>query len=261
MTGRLLALMVVAMLVPACGTDTPAEDGGATSDSGMRSDAALDGALPTTDGSVPVVDGSVDDASVAMDGSIPELDSSTPTDDGAVGADASADTCMRNRECAGDTFCLHPTGSCDAPGTCVAVPTTEDCTGMTIDPVCGCDGNTYGAACIAEMSRVSVDTVGACPAPVVCPDTPPVSCCYQASDCGGGGGGGGFGMRCAGADCAADPAVAGVCKGRPGSPGACWVDGDCRLSGPGATCVGATICPCGGLCEVPDSPGTCTVPG
>jgi Kazal-type serine protease inhibitor domain./Protein metal binding site. len=48
--------------------------------------------------------------------------------------------------------------------------------------------------------------------------------------------------------------VSGVCKQVP-PPGACWSDADC---GPGQECVGASVCPCGALCILPDHPGKCT---
>ena len=46
--------------------------------------------------------------------------------------------------CAPGQFCDHPPGSCDisdAAGTCVDVPGA--CLAI-FDPVCGCDGKTYG---------------------------------------------------------------------------------------------------------------------
>lgn len=47
----------------------------------------------------------------------------------------------------------------DAAGTCVEVP---DACPQVIDPVCGCDGETYNNACAAAQHRVSVLHAGAC---------------------------------------------------------------------------------------------------
>jgi len=39
----------------------------------------------------------------------------------------------------------------------------EDCMCITIyQPVCGCNGNTYGNACVAECSGITEFTLGAC---------------------------------------------------------------------------------------------------
>jgi hypothetical protein len=93
----------------------------------------------------------------------------------AIGLDASeyyvplrAPTACGSRglgECAEGSFCAFPPGAdcgrADAPGTCAPKP--EVCT-FQFDPVCGCDGQTYGNACTAASAGVSVEFAGECPA-------------------------------------------------------------------------------------------------
>lgn len=66
-------------------------------------------------------------------------------------------------ECGAGLFCQHQAGAlcgaADAPGECVAIP--EVCT-FIFDPVCGCDGNTYGNACEAAANQVGIFELGEC---------------------------------------------------------------------------------------------------
>ena len=66
-------------------------------------------------------------------------------------------------ECPDGTFCAFPAGAdcgrADAPGLCSFRP--EVCITL-FDPVCGCDGNTYGNSCSAAAAGVSVEFDGPC---------------------------------------------------------------------------------------------------
>lgn len=104
----------------------------------------------------------------------------TPAEDIAAtdstGADASAmstggvatgEVCggIAGIQCSTETdYCASPVGQCgtaDVAGVCTARP--EFCTEQ-YDPVCGCDGETYGNACQAATAGVNVQSAGECSA-------------------------------------------------------------------------------------------------
>jgi hypothetical protein len=66
--------------------------------------------------------------------------------------------------CAPDEYCAYLEGAycgaADAEATCQKRPEACD---MISDPVCGCDGQTHGNACVAAMAGTGVMHAGPCP--------------------------------------------------------------------------------------------------
>ena len=67
-------------------------------------------------------------------------------------------TCTSNAQCGRGEFCgFSEAGACGGAGTCTRRP--EACIAL-YNPVCGCDGRTYGNACSAASSGVNVASNG-----------------------------------------------------------------------------------------------------
>ena len=78
------------------------------------------------------------------------------------------ETCdgMAALKCKASLWCEHPAGECsvaDGAGTCVK-ESGAFCAAI-FQPVCGCDGKTYGNDCERQMAMVSKDRNGACRTP------------------------------------------------------------------------------------------------
>jgi hypothetical protein len=106
---------------------------------------------------------------------------SDPTDDGldcqsyasCPGGVGPGEECATGDCCPPGYYCAKPTGDCTGPGLCAPIP--EMCT-RELNPVCGCDGQTYPNACEAAGAGVSVDHVGEC-------DGGPAGRCNDNGDC------------------------------------------------------------------------------
>jgi len=72
---------------------------------------------------------------------------------------SSPSLCMSNGGCSTGHYCAKEDGDCGGTGNCRQRP--HICFDVW-DPVCGCDGATYGNACEAAAAGASVDYQGAC---------------------------------------------------------------------------------------------------
>lgn len=87
-------------------------------------------------------------------------------------------------QCSAVQVCIYTPNNCqiaDNIGTCVDRP--EFCTEQ-YDPVCGCNGATYGNECEATAAGVSIDHSGECEvAPQVCGGIAGISCANATDVC------------------------------------------------------------------------------
>ncbi|HEU5073266.1 MAG TPA: hypothetical protein VFU02_03820 [Polyangiaceae bacterium] len=68
--------------------------------------------------------------------------------------------CLTDADCRAGEYCWGD--GCTAPGGCVDVgDMAEDC-GVTLDPVCGCDGTSYTSAACADQRGVRIASDGEC---------------------------------------------------------------------------------------------------
>jgi hypothetical protein len=170
-------------------------------------------------------------------------------------------TCANSGQCPPGFYCQTPVGQCGGPGQCVPMPVV--CPAI-FNPVCGCDGQTYGNACAAAAAGVNVAHFGPCAPKAACgndAECPPGFYCRTPfGDCGGQGAcapmpefctlilnpvcgcdGQTYGNPCLAAAAGVNVAHAGPCQSEP-SP-----------------CAAGAACPPGFYCQSP--PGLCGGPG
>lgn len=156
------------------GEDTSAEDA-ATDTSGMDTIAADTADTSTQTDTSTGEDtraGDTDPDGAADTSQRPDTAGSDAGDAGDAeqtqAADGGADTLGQmcggssGVKCPKGKFCKKPAGSCgskSATGHCKEIP--SGCP-KKLDPVCGCDGNTYQNPCLAEAKSVNIDHKGSC---------------------------------------------------------------------------------------------------
>lgn len=157
----LFAVVSISLALGSCGSD------GATVGTDAGVDAVKDIAVPDSGGadlSPPPSDpGPMEIASEGTTGDAPQEDEGS----GDVAEEAGEDPggpspCTENIQCSEKEYCAKDTGDCEGKGKCT--PRPIGCT-KVYDPVCGCDGKTYGNPCEAASSGINVKHKGECVEP------------------------------------------------------------------------------------------------
>ncbi len=92
----------------------------------------------------------------------------------------SNNNCRDNNECTDDSYCAKAPGDCESAGSCMPRPTA--CYEI-YNPVCGCNGVTYGNDCYANAAGTNIAFKGICRSSI-CDDGTPVLCSMIPPKCG-----------------------------------------------------------------------------
>lgn len=95
---------------------------------------------------------------------------------------AMGNSCNGNADCSGNEYCMKEPGNCSGAGSCETKP--QVCY-QIVNPVCGCDGNSYTNECAAAEAGVSVSYQGSCGGRVCLTsgDCPAILVCNKNGDC------------------------------------------------------------------------------
>lgn len=95
----------------------------------------------------------------------------------AGGACDDGSDCTSSEDCSGEQFCSLPIGDCGIGGLSGVCEDTPDACVEIFEPVCGCDGETYGNACKAAQAGALIASEGECGSqPQVCGGIAGIGC-------------------------------------------------------------------------------------
>ncbi|MBK8718454.1 MAG: hypothetical protein IPN32_27560 [Deltaproteobacteria bacterium] len=196
----LTGLLTSTLCLPACGDDTTSGDTGASSSGGSSADSSAGStSASTTEGSSSA--GSSDGSSgggssggSSGGGSSGESSGGSSGSTGAAGSSSSGgvegssssggETSGAGCACNAGEYCDWPDDQCGAGQDGVCLPLPNACPDV-VDPVCGCDNNTYGNDCEAAAAGVDVAFAGPCEMPA-CDCQDGEYCDWPDDQCGGG---------------------------------------------------------------------------